>query len=628
MILTDNRNYLRVHNRSLMERVVEREDLESEKSVEVELSKRGKPTLKIYNENKIQYIHSKYDPEAESERLIKQLENMEQYEHVLFIGAGLGYQIQALLKHYPNMKFSIYEPNLDVLCEFLSHQDLTKLSNKQLVEIFSTTDEQQLSSEISILNQSIKGKTYIFTLPIYEKLYATQVKIVGESLVEVLKDKRSSIATNFSFQKRWTINSIKNFPRVLETPNILHDIDKNAFIGKTAIIVAAGPSLNEEFENLSYIKENGLAYIFSVGSAINALIEHDIYPDAACTYDPKEINQIVFEKIKERNISNIPLVFGSSVGFETLENYPGKMLHMLTNQDTVAPQYINNFDIINGVQDAPSIAVVTFQLLKMLGCNQIILVGQNLCFQNNNRYAAGINYENVSNELSRNEQENLFVVKDVNGNDVLTDESFNRMRQQLELYIKVFSELDVINTTKSGAQIEGTAFIPLSEVIYEKLTITNKVTPNWFLAKNSYNLKYTSDQVDKTKLAKYKLEQNIQNAIKELRGIDVAAKLNKTKELEKNFIRFDREFEKISKNSFFKAFIEPMLRVHNESLIEESQAIRFETDLRKKGRAIAHMFANFLIDCQGHIRFLNPFLEEMNEQIEKLNNLTENRMEK
>src|SRR5690606_9070724 len=142
--------------------------------------------------------------------------------------------------------------------------------------------------------------------------------IILETIKSLLQNRKSSIATDVSFQKRWTINSIKNFPIVLKTPNVLQDFDKNVFKDKPAIIVAAGPSLNEEFANLKYIKDNGLAYIFSVGSDINALIEHGIYPDAACTYDPKERNQHVIKIIKDRNIKEIPLILGSSVGYETL----------------------------------------------------------------------------------------------------------------------------------------------------------------------------------------------------------------------------------------------------------------------------------------------------------------------
>ncbi|USK69970.1 motility associated factor glycosyltransferase family protein [Peribacillus asahii] len=613
MILIDNRNYVRIHNRTLMEKLIERESVpESEKNIAIELSKKGTPTLKMNVENKVQYVHSKYDPETEAERLIKQLQDVDQYEHVLFIGAGLGYHIKALLKEYPDMKFSIYEPDLDVLCEFLSQQDLTELPIKQLEKIFTTTDNQQLRLEVSTLNQLIKGKTYLFILPIYKNLYNTQIEIVMESFVEVLKDKANNLATNAAFQKRWTINSIKNFPKVLETPNILHDIDKEAFKDKPAIIVAAGPSLNEEFENLKYIKENGLAYIFSVGSAINALIEHGIYPDAACTYDPTEKNQLVFEKLKERNITDIPLVFGSSVGFETLENYPGKMLHMLTSQDTIAPYYINNPENINVVLDAPSIAVVTFQLLKMLGCSQIILVGQNLAFQNNSRYAEGINYDSVKNELSDQEKKGLLIVKDVYGNDIQTNDGFNRMRQQLETYINIFKDLEVINTTKGGAHIEGTIFMPLSEVIAEKWNDTNNVKSNWFVAENSYDLTYTLKQINNIQSAKYNFEQTINSATKVLREINAAVSMNKVKELEKKFTHLDKEFKKLRSNLFFKAFIEPMIRVHNQRLAEESQAVRFDTDLIKKGRAIAHVFTGFLMDCQEHIGFVQPLIQDFN----------------
>lgn len=624
MILIENRNYLRMHNRILMEKLVEREVVNVEKSVIVEISKKGVPTLKINMNDKIQYVHSKYDPETEAERLINKLKDIEQYEHILFIGTGLGYHIKALLKEYPGMKFSIYEPNLDVLCEFLSSQDLTELPVKQLVKIFSTTDEQQLRSEVSTLNKL----TYIFTLPVYENLYATQVKVAVESLVKVLKDKRSRLAVDFSFQKRWTINSIKNFTKVLKTPNILHDIDKEAFTGKPAILVAAGPSLNEEFENLKYIKANGLAYIFSVGSAINALIEHGIYPDAACTYDPTQGQQLVIQKIKDKQISDIPLVFGSSVGFETLENYPGNMLHMITNQDTISPRLLDAPENIDIVLDAPSIAIVTLQLLKKLGCSQIILVGQNLAVLNNSRYAKGINYDFVNNELSEQEQKDLFTVKDVYGNDVKTNDGFNRMRKQLEMYINLFPDLEVINTTKGGAQIEGTVFVPLSEVISEKWTNTNKVTPNWSVAENMYDLTYTLKEIKKMQSAKSNLEQAITNATKVLREINTAVSMNKTKELEKKFTNLEKEVKRLNRNPFFNSFINPMMRVHNQRLEEEVQAVRFDPDPIKKGRAIAHIFAGYLIDCQEHIRFVQPLIQELEERIEKLNIQTENQVEK
>ena len=179
-----------------------------------------------------------------------------------------------------------------------------------------------------------------------------------------LKDKKSGIYTSYAFQKRWIINSMKNFGDVLSTPNIIIK-KKGQFKDKPAILVAADPSLNEEIENLKYIKENGLAYIFSVGSDINTLIYHDICPDAACTYDPTENNQKVFAKVKESGIKDIPMIFGFSVGYETLIDYPGEKYHMITSQDTVSNYFLKTeeSDRLEIVLDAYSIAVVTLQLL-------------------------------------------------------------------------------------------------------------------------------------------------------------------------------------------------------------------------------------------------------------------------
>ncbi|OLN24033.1 hypothetical protein BTO30_01035 [Domibacillus antri] len=617
MMLIDNRNYLRVHQRPLLEQLAKWESEEKE-MVEIEPSRKGVPTAKMIIDGKPQYIHSKYDPEAEAEKLIGQLENIGSYNHILFIGAGLGYHIQALLSQHPEMSYSIYEPNMEMLYHFLSHQNIGHFPKATLRTIITTANESELKQEVEQLHQTLDTKTFVFTLPACAKQYEKEQKIMMESVKELLKGKRSNLATSFSFQKRWTINSIKNFPEVLQTPNILHDIDKEAFKGKPAIIAAAGPSLSEEFENLRYIKENGLAYIFSVGSAINALIAHDIYPDAICTYDPQSHNVKVIEVIQKLNIKEIPLVFGSSVGYETLEGYPGSKLHMITNQDTVSPYYLKGTGEINIVLDAPTIAVITFQLLKMLGCGPIILAGQNLSYKSNERYAKGIQYENLSNQLTANEINNLVSIPGVDGQHVQANEGFINMRRQLEMYISLFSDLEVINTTSGGAHIEGTSFMPMSELIEKRLQEPHIVQPNWYIGENSYNLKGVDHQKKQMRLHKKRLNEAIDDAVKELRKIDTAVKTNRTAHLEKNFTRFDKEFNTVSNNPFFKVFIEPMVRVHIERLKEESQAIRFEKNLHKKGEKIAHLFAGFLMDCKGHIQAVSPIVSELDKEIEAL----------
>ena len=618
MILVDNRNELRLRNRELLVHLSTFEKNHEDFKASVEPSRAGVLTLKLEIDGRTQYIHSKYDPEKEAERLISQLEDIGNSKHILFVGSGLGYHIQKFTEQYPTMKFSIYEPNEEVLVSYLSNQKLNDLPLSNLGTIFTGSDESKLHEEIATLLQSSNSQLRIYTLPVYESLYGDQIKVIMQKSLVSLKEKQSALVTNLSFQKRWTVNSIKNFPTVLKTPNILHDIDRSTFEGKPAIIVAAGPSLNEEFENLRYIKEKGLAYIFSVGSAINALVEHGIYPDAACTYDPQDINYRVIQIIKDKKIKEIPLVFGSSVGFETLENYPGEMLHMITNQDTVSPQLLDTSQSIGIVLDAPSIAIVTFQLLTQLKVNPIVLVGQNLSFQNNKRYASGIEYDNFENELSEEKQKETFTIKDVYGSDIQTDDGYNLMREQLEMHIKANSHIEVINTTKGGAQIEGTSFIGLEELINKELKVES-VVKAWTDYPNTYDLEYTERRLELLTRAERNCKKLLQNALEELEQIQVAVQKKQSKSMEERFSAFDKQFTKLKRNSFYVGFIEPMVRVQNKRLSEESQSIRFETDILKKAEVVVRSFNAFIQEIHLHHEFVSPYFEEMKLGIEEIN---------
>ncbi|PKH10358.1 motility associated factor glycosyltransferase family protein [Planomicrobium sp. MB-3u-38] len=617
-MLIDNRNYLRISQRPLLYKL---DEAVEDKNIVIEPSKKGLPTLKVTINDKNQYIHSKYDPEKEAEKLIEQIKDIDKSKHVLFIGTGLGYHIKNLLKKFPGLSYSIYEPNLTTMKHFFSNFNINEFPKSNMKNVITSREPEKLTHEIASLLQNNGTNIFVYTLPSYSDLYIEETKWIFQALKDLLKGKRNNLAVNASFQKRWTINSIKNFPSVLQTPNILKDVDKAAFEGKPAIIVAAGPSLNEEFENLRYIKENGLAYIFSVGSAINSLIEHGIYPDAACTYDPQGHNYKVIDIIKKRGITGIPLIFGSSVGYETLLDFPGQMFHMSINQDTIGPFYLNDFDRENVVHDAASIAIITFQLLSKLGCSQIALVGQNLAFVNNHRYAKGIDHDYVTNEISDIEKNKALTVKDVNGHEIHTSESYHNMRIQLEKYIEAYSvDLTVFNTTKNGAHIRGTKYIPLDEIISEFWTKEKVVSSDWTLSANTYDLNFTYRQSVIMLNEKQKLDQIIIKVNKELKQIMSQLELNQINSLNDKFISFDKIFNKLSRNTFYKVYIEPMMRIHNERFLKENQALVFERDLHKKGTAMVRVYKDYLNDCKQNYIIIEPYFQEMHKKIIEINN--------
>ncbi len=613
MILIENREVLRWKNRKLLTLLESEKTNAHDSKCIVEQAKSGAKTLKLQFLETTKYIHSKYDPEKEAGRFINNLD-MSVAKHVLFIGSGLGYHIKKFSSQYPNLTFSIYEPDLAVLNIFLECCDLSSSEMKGLQHIFTGTESTEITTDMERVLRLSNGSIILAVLPVYEQQYSMQVKNITETIIHSLKNKKMYLAVNWVHQKRWTINSIKNFPVVMMTPNIMCDFHISDFRDKPAIIVAAGPSLTEELENLRKIRESESAYIFSVGSAINTLIEAGIHPHATCAYDPSAEQWKVLQKVKDKEITNIPLIFGSSIGFEALEDYNGPKIHMITSPDTVSPQLLDTTKSIDIVLDSPTIAAVTFQLLSKLECNPIIFVGQNLAYKDEKRYATGISYDFIDNELSENEIEDSITIKDVQGNSIQTSESFNIMRKQLECFIQKSPKIEVINTTKAGALIEGTTFMNLSTIIEKRLN-SHEVNTEWWNETKSYDTKFTLKRLDILSAESRRITKQLQKITSELEKIDRNLKSKIATKMEQNFMEFDKQFSKLKRNPFYVGFVEPMLIVQNTRLSEDSATIRFETDVLKKAEVIIAIFSPFIKEVELHYEFVKPYFEEMKERL-------------
>ncbi|WP_342581021.1 6-hydroxymethylpterin diphosphokinase MptE-like protein [Ureibacillus sp. FSL W7-1570] len=584
-------------------------------NVRVFPSKKGDATLAITIDNKEYLYHSKYDPKREAQTFVDKLisdqhiNDVKNIKHLLFIGIGLGYHFEMIMEKFPYASFSIFEPNIEVLHTFLSKVNLSKYKVNKIKEVFTNID--QINHLNNFLDLSIENSMTII-LPISFQLYSNEIESFQGFVKDNLKQRKAVLATKVSFQQRWTINSIVNFPEVVKTPNFFEDINSHLLKDKPVIIVAAGPSLSLEIEHLRRIKEEGRAYLFAVGSAVNALIEAKIFPDAFFSYDPGALNAKVVSRIKEGNL-DIPLVFGTSIGYEVLEDYPGKKIHFLTSQDTFS-HHLLKVDTTNTVPDAKSIAIITLYILLKLKVSTIILVGQNLGFVNNKRYANEINYNFLSNELSEKEKENILFIESVNGGKIETDELFLMMKKNMENVIKnMNSSSEIINTTKNGAKIAGTTFMPLEEVIEKKLQRTNITGKEWlqgkqdvdmeFVRKRYNNLEYSFDEM----ISAFNDVIQVQNEIIEDYKKGIFTKL------ESQFVRFDKAFNKVKNSEFFKVIIKPMTRVQHEDFLKHSYKVQAAHLPNKKAENFINIFIKYTNAIYAAIIYIQPAFKKLKE---------------
>ncbi|ATW25684.1 motility associated factor glycosyltransferase family protein [Candidatus Formimonas warabiya] len=616
MILTDNIIVLKQLNPDIWEKIKGLEGEMAQSLIKVVLSKSGLSTITIDEAGEV-YLHSKYDPQNEAARFISQYkeEDLEKYEHIFFYGFGLGYHVAECMKKFPEKDFSIYEPSKEVFFHALSVTILKELPLKHLKNLFIEFQPDDLDSYLNSFVGSMNKETLLVAMPGYERCFSEHYRRFNSEFVQRLKNRKVALNINLAFEKLWTINSLMNFAEVAKTPNILHDIDKSHFKDKPAVLVSAGPSLEEELDNLKYIKEKGLAYIFAVGSAVKALVGKGISPDAVCSYDPTPSNRNMYAEVKQLKITHIPLIFGSSVYCETLGTYPGPKVHMVISQDTVAPFYLSHPQgNLHKLIDAPSIAVVTLELLIKLGCNPIILVGQNLAFRNDRWYAKGIYEEDLEKQTERVKKASL-EVEDVYGGKVRTEDSLNRMRLQMEQYLYIFSPCRVINTTKGGAKIDGADFVPLEAVM--KDCLTKRVVTNWLTGQESaqYSTKHKLEQAKIMDESYQECLQLLDKVNQILLDLEKQAAKNYSNRISHLFPKLDKGFKQLANNIFFLFFLLPMNRVRHDLLVNNISEMRLEKNIIEKAGKVGKSFGPFINDCRKDLQLIEPYFRDVQEII-------------
>lgn len=211
--------------------------------------------------------------------------------------------------------------------------------------------------------------------------------------------------------------------------------------------------------------------------------------------------------------------------------------------------------------------------------------------------------------------ENGIWVKDVYGNEVLTNEGFNRMRQQMELYINSFPNINVINTTKGGAHIEGTSFVELEDIIDKDLK-EKQVEENWLEGnKTNYDKEHLKSQSEKMDRAYKRALKLIDEYYEVLNIIESLLKNRNFDQVEKMYVKLDKVFGNIERNDFFKIFILPMNRVYHKLLADSTSTLKEERNPIEKGIRILNSYRGFMRMCKKEIDELEEVYEEMKEGI-------------
>lgn len=426
--------------------------IKKEFEYKVEESKDGYKILKVNIDNKWIYIGSKYNMEQEIEKFLYKFTEKKKESVFIVFGFGCGEHIKKLRKKYPENQILVYEPNVS-LKEFVNNLEWIK-KDDCLAIIYNDTIELKKHMYYMVQEYNLNLMINV-SFANYEKIYPLEfIEFLNEVKQNVLSTIMSK-NTKMKYSNVWFKTLMNNLPYMAN--GFPADVYKNKYINKPAVIVSAGPSLEKNICQLKRINDDMI--IISSQRTLRPLIENGIKPHLLAAIDPVDVS---YEQCKDYlNKVNIPLLLYPGTNDKIVSNHNG--MKLFYGDNSFLPKILNRE--IEIIESGGSVAHPMISYAQMLGCNPIILIGQD-CAYTGEKYHANIadNKYGASRFVDVKNDSDIYV-EDINGEMVRTSLVLNDYRRGIEQILMTYPDRTYINATEGGARIKGTIEMTLREAI-------------------------------------------------------------------------------------------------------------------------------------------------------------------
>lgn len=408
--------------------------------------------------NEIEYrLNSIYRPVEEAICWAKQYKLNDIEKVIMMFGFGNGFFVKSILdKMEEDGVLVIYEPSFSIFLYVMEHYDLMDiLKDPKLYLIIEEVNEDECKNVLAkTININNYENNLMVTHPIYDKIYEKELMYFTKKVHSSLKSKQ----LNFNYYAKLgqlSCENILNNLLYLKSDYILDDLFETTSKDIPVIIVAAGPSLEKNIDELKRAK--GHAIIIAVTRALDMLYEHNIEPDFLSIVDPQEILE-EFSYGGEAITFPIFCQFSSSHGM--LKHHSGIKIFCGDSEFVnLLLEKINKR--IKNIYTGGSVATFAFELAIELGFKNIILVGQDLAYAKD-----GITHAGGIKEVREVDQD--YTVEGINGEPVVTRYDWYHFLQWYEQEIeRIKDKINIYDATEGGAKIKGTIIKPLSNCIDE-----------------------------------------------------------------------------------------------------------------------------------------------------------------
>lgn len=427
----------------------------------VDAAKSGTATLTIRKDGRAFPIHSKYDPEKEALQQVNAM-GLRNPKLLVIMGLGLGYHIRACLNELKNENYFIVviEKDVSALQVAIDNVDISDLLGSDKIRWVIGVPEDDA---FAVLNDMIKQagislQLFLKTLQVFDHPVITKVHgNYHHHMIKSFREAAHAVIFNYGNCPADSMigveNIMKNLATIMKNPGVSDLYGK--FKGLPGIIVSTGPSLDKNVEDLK--EALGKCVMISADSALRVLLKHDITPHAAVSLERILNVAKMFWELPDDYKQKIWLAATPVIRKEAYDAWPGPTFMVY--------RAFAHFEWLNmpkgTLQVGPSCSNMAFKILEALGCDPIILVGQDCSFKSVDKTHAD-NAPSVTN-LNYSERD-LIRIRGNYEEWVYSSPIFEMFRKAFVTDVAQYRGT-CINATEGGALIEGTVLMTLKDAI-------------------------------------------------------------------------------------------------------------------------------------------------------------------
>lgn len=527
--------------------------------------------------------------------------------NIIFVyGFGQGLGIADLLEMYPNRWLFVYEPDEEAFMDSMQNYDFRDLLSHPNLHWLSV-GESQLNMLFYLVCSYMQQEMAFVALRHYLDHDMEILHDIKKKFTEYSFTFNSNKRTEEFFRQDWIRNSLYQMPSMLTSPSI--EQVRDSFKGVTAVITASGPSLQKDIEWIERLKSHAL--VIAAGSSIQALVKHDLRPHMTVIMDGNEINNKVF---KDPKTLEAPLFHTSSAYYEISARKHDQLIYSVMGNDEFSQYLMGLTKEEISISSTPTVAGTAIQAAIRLGATRIVMMGQDLSFPDNQYYSDGVGHVEAK-ATAITVQTATQKILNVKGTYNLTDSSFMFMKDSLEEIINAYPTIEFINTTKNGAVIEGTTWMPIEEAF--TLIADQHVEPDpieSLIAKSKAEINYSKKEYVQTKIS------YVINDLKEMKKeiIDIQKLMSKIEEhsrtkpmkAQNTLELIEQKWEKIANREWFEPIFNTVMPTDLREFDQQLPFIVNEKNLPIKCKLINQYLGKLLKDLVEKESFLEQLLNE------------------